>query len=104
MPARTRETAAVPDAPVALTPRRILVLEDNPDVAEALGTALALDGHTIEIAQDGPAALAMRHAFQPDVVLGSQTTTRSHDGPRARADRRPARSPRARGAWSHGSP
>jgi CheY-like chemotaxis protein len=49
--------------------RRILVVEDNDDIAESLGTFLAMDGHTVSIAQDGAVALDMLRTFEPEVVL-----------------------------------
>jgi signal transduction histidine kinase/ActR/RegA family two-component response regulator len=49
--------------------RRILVVEDNEDIAESLGTLLAMDGHTVSIAQDGAVALDMLLTFDPEVVL-----------------------------------
>ena len=48
---------------------RILVVEDNNDVAETLGMVLGLDGHTVRIAPDGPSALESLRAFEPDAVL-----------------------------------
>jgi two-component system CheB/CheR fusion protein len=53
----------------APTPRRILLVEDNQDVGETLALALALDGHTVRIVRDGPAALEVVPAFDPEVVL-----------------------------------
>ncbi len=49
--------------------RRILVVEDNVDAAESLAMLLRLQGHEIEVAYDGAAALKMLDAFQPEVVL-----------------------------------
>jgi two-component system CheB/CheR fusion protein len=49
--------------------RRILIVEDNSDIAESLGTFLAMDGHTVRIAQDGAVALETLHSFAPEVVL-----------------------------------
>jgi len=49
--------------------RRILIVEDNSDIAESLGTFLTMDGHTVRIAQDGAVALEMLHSFEPEVVL-----------------------------------
>ncbi|HVR62707.1 MAG TPA: response regulator [Polyangia bacterium] len=48
---------------------RILVVEDNEDVAEVLRELLLLDGHTVEVATDGASALAQAPAFAPSVVL-----------------------------------
>jgi PAS domain S-box-containing protein len=49
--------------------RRVLLVEDNPDSAEALRELLLLWGHEVEMAADGPTALAAAPVFQPDVVL-----------------------------------
>lgn len=49
--------------------RRILLVEDNEDIAESLGTLLAIEGHTVGIAQDGAVALEMLPTFEPEVVL-----------------------------------
>ncbi|WP_139558729.1 PAS domain S-box protein [Methylotetracoccus oryzae] len=48
---------------------RILVAEDNHDVAESLALLLRNDGHEVWIAYDGPSALEMAQAERPDVVL-----------------------------------
>jgi two-component system CheB/CheR fusion protein len=49
--------------------RRILVVEDNDDIAESLSAFLAMDGHTVSIAQDGAVALEMLRTFEPEIVL-----------------------------------
>lgn len=48
---------------------RILIVEDHADCAESLASVLHLFGHEVEIAVDGPSALAAIGAYQPDVVL-----------------------------------
>jgi two-component system CheB/CheR fusion protein len=48
---------------------RVLVVEDNPDVAEALQILLEEFGHRVRIAHDGPAALRAAAAEAPDIVL-----------------------------------
>ena len=59
-----------PDLPAhATTPRRILVVDDNADAAETLASLLRLDGHQVETAADGPAALAMLDGVVPDVAF-----------------------------------
>ncbi|MBM4200842.1 MAG: response regulator, partial [Gammaproteobacteria bacterium] len=50
-------------------PLRVLLVDDNGDAVSALAFLLGLAGHTVEIAADGPAALAAAEAFLPDVVL-----------------------------------
>jgi signal transduction histidine kinase/CheY-like chemotaxis protein len=48
---------------------RVLVVEDNHDVAESLAQVVELLGHDVEIARDGPVALAKARANPPDIVL-----------------------------------
>lgn len=50
-------------------PRRLLIVEDHPDVAESLALILRCDDHEVRIAHDGPAALQALTRFKPDVVL-----------------------------------
>jgi signal transduction histidine kinase/ActR/RegA family two-component response regulator len=50
-------------------PRRLLIVEDHPDVAESLALILRCDDHEVRIAHDGPAALQVLNKFKPDVVL-----------------------------------
>jgi PAS domain S-box-containing protein len=57
-------------APVIAGPsRRVLVVDDNHDAAEALALLLGLLGHQVRLAHDGPAALEAAEAQVPDVVL-----------------------------------
>ncbi|MBS1153599.1 MAG: tmoS [Myxococcaceae bacterium] len=48
---------------------RILVVDDNPDSAEALSSLLELMGNEVRAARDGPSALGMLGDFVPDLVL-----------------------------------
>jgi CheY-like chemotaxis protein len=48
---------------------KILIVEDDRDTAGSLATLLQFWGHAPCPAYDGPAALAMAHAFRPDVAL-----------------------------------
>jgi len=48
---------------------RILVVEDNPDVAKSQMLLLKTLGHEAFIAFDGPSALELAEQFAPDVVL-----------------------------------
>jgi CheY-like chemotaxis protein len=50
-------------------PRRLLVVDDNHDVATGLAEVLKLLGHDVRIAGDGPSALEVDAAFHPDLVL-----------------------------------
>ena len=53
----------------APTGRRVLVVDDNEDAAASLAEALSDMGHVVEVAHDGPAALAKLETFSPDVAL-----------------------------------
>lgn len=48
---------------------RILVVDDNIDSAEMMGTLLELHGHDVRIAHDGRSALRAAQEFVPDAVL-----------------------------------
>ena len=47
----------------------VLVVEDEPAVAEVLATALRARGHDVEVAVNGREALERASLFEPDVVL-----------------------------------
>ena len=49
--------------------RRVLVVEDEPHIAEAIRFILRRDGWAVETANDGAQALARVAADRPDVVL-----------------------------------
>jgi signal transduction histidine kinase len=49
--------------------RRVLVVDDNTDGAESLAQLLRLDGHAVEVAHDGPAALDAAAEFRPQVMV-----------------------------------
>ena len=48
---------------------KVLVVDDNPIVADTLGMMLEEIGHEFEAVHDGREALDAAHAYQPDVVL-----------------------------------
>ncbi len=48
---------------------RILVVDDNRDAAMLLGDMLSSVGHVVATAHDGAEALAVVHAFHPDVAV-----------------------------------
>src|SRR5438445_493799 len=50
-------------------PRRVLVIEDNPDARNALRALLEVWGHQVEVAEDGPRGFEMALASRPDVVV-----------------------------------
>jgi PAS domain S-box-containing protein len=49
--------------------RRVLVVDDNADSAEALALLLRLRGHDIRVAHDGAEALRAAESFRPEVAL-----------------------------------
>ncbi|MGZ3417328.1 MAG: hybrid sensor histidine kinase/response regulator [Polyangiales bacterium] len=49
--------------------RRVLVVEDNVDVADSLRDALALAHHEVEVAYTGPEGLEKARALKPDIVF-----------------------------------
>ncbi len=58
------------NAPVeGATARRILVVEDEPTIAESVAARLRAEGFTVATAHDGPAAVATAKTFEPDLVV-----------------------------------
>jgi len=51
------------------TGRRVLVVEDEPDLRELLSFNLQSNGYSVETAESGAVAIARLEAFAPDVVL-----------------------------------
>ncbi|MFC4373808.1 response regulator [Nocardia halotolerans] len=49
--------------------RRILVVDDEVTIAESVAARLRAEGFTVELAHDGPAAVAAATAFEPDLVV-----------------------------------
>ncbi|MEV6067255.1 response regulator transcription factor [Nocardia sp. NPDC052001] len=49
--------------------RRILVVEDEPTIAESIAARLRAEGFTVELAHDGPAAVAAAASLLPDLVV-----------------------------------
>jgi CheY-like chemotaxis protein len=49
--------------------RRILVVEDDPDLRETVAQSLVDEGYDVEVAGDGLAALAALHRVGADLVL-----------------------------------
>jgi len=67
-PEAERTGVAEPTTPPA-PGRRVLVIEDNADAALSLRDVLALAGHVVVVAHDGPEGLRAAHTFAPEVVL-----------------------------------
>lgn len=53
----------------SISPCRIMVVDDNRDAADILGILLRMQGHVVQVARDGFAAVQMAPTFNPDVVL-----------------------------------
>ncbi len=62
-----------PDRPlrqrIAVTPRRVLVVDDNDDAAMLLGEMLRAIGHDVVVANDGAHALDAVSRFTPEVAI-----------------------------------
>ena len=68
------EPAIVRDAPArpsvgAGPARRILLVDDNRDAAQALRLLLEADGHEVRVAGDGASGLELARSYRPEVVL-----------------------------------
>jgi DNA-binding response OmpR family regulator len=50
-------------------PARVLIVEDDSDIAEVLQRSLRLEGYEVRVAADGVAALDEAHAYLPDLVI-----------------------------------
>ena len=61
--------SAVEDEGAPGARRRVLVVDDNTDAANALRYLLENDGHEVKIADDGHAGLSLARAFRPNVLL-----------------------------------
>ena len=66
-------------------PARVLVVEDDNDIAQVLQRSLRIEGYEVKLAGDGVSALDAYHAFLPDLLvldlgLPSSTASRSPSG------------------------
>jgi signal transduction histidine kinase/CheY-like chemotaxis protein len=77
-PMPTQGPAEVERLP-ALTPKAILVIDDEPDMAATLAEALQRDGHQVDVATDGSMALDMLARRAYDLLL-SDTQMPKLDG------------------------
>src|SRR3989440_944111 len=48
---------------------RVLVVEDDDDIAQVLQRSLRMEGYDVRLAADGVTALDQAHAFLPDLVI-----------------------------------
>src|SRR6476660_3859620 len=56
-------------APSPLLTRTILVVEDEPPIADAVANRLRSEGFEVTIAADGPAGVALCERLRPDLVV-----------------------------------
>jgi PAS domain S-box-containing protein len=69
-PAAAQPVSAAAPAPAAPGPRRrVLVVDDNKDAANALALLLEAEGHEVRTAADGVTGLALAREYGPEVVL-----------------------------------
>ncbi|MCK6544614.1 ATP-binding protein [Myxococcota bacterium] len=59
----------VGDGAVGAAARRVLLVEDNPDVLESMVALLEVLGHHVDVARDGHEALTRARSLAPDVIL-----------------------------------
>lgn len=50
-------------------PQRILIVDDNADLAESMAMLLRLEGHQVRVALDGSSALELSEDFRPNAAL-----------------------------------
>ncbi len=55
--------------PIATVPRRILVVDDNPEIVMSLTALLGMSGNTMFSARDGEEAIGVAEQARPDVIL-----------------------------------
>jgi len=90
-PVAPEPPAGVATAAAGAAHLRILVVDDEAAVADSTALLLRLDGHAVQVARTGPAALQIAAAFRPQAVLldiglrgmdGYQTARCLRAGPR----------------------
>ncbi|HVZ86820.1 MAG TPA: response regulator, partial [Polyangia bacterium] len=59
----------VAEPKVAQPARRVLIIDDDEDVAGGLRAALEIHAHHVEVAGDGPTGLSAARSFKPDIVF-----------------------------------
>ncbi len=63
------QALAVNLAPAYLCARKILVVDDEPLIADLLADLLTLHGHDVQKSYSGSAALLIARSFRPDVLI-----------------------------------
>jgi signal transduction histidine kinase len=68
--ARSETSDAGPAAaPEQITPRRVLIVDDNPDAGDSLATLLEMTGHQVAVARSGPQGLEAAARLRPEVAV-----------------------------------
>ena len=52
-----------------MSPKRVLIVDDDPWICRMVGTMLQKRGHTVESAQSGKEGLALATSFRPHLVI-----------------------------------
>ena len=65
----TARLSAPPQKPAESSRRRVLLVDDNLDIAEGLAIILRQQGHEVRLAHDGLSALEAAKSYGPEVVL-----------------------------------
>ena len=61
---------STPPAPnQTLHQRRVLIVDDHDELGKSLSRLVRALGHEVEIAKDGPSALALAESFQPECAI-----------------------------------
>src|SRR5438046_6147706 len=55
--------------PAASTMARVLIVEDNPDLAYGLRSGLVIEGYDVAVAKNGESGLEMARTFDPDLLM-----------------------------------
>ena len=63
------EYEATAEPAAALDERKVLVVDDNADMARSMSELLELWGYMVRVAFDGPSAIDVAMAYTPDIVL-----------------------------------
>jgi CheY-like chemotaxis protein len=64
-----RRGAATSALTSAVRRRRIVIADDNQDMADSLKVILELDGHVVRATQDGEGAIELARSVKPDFLL-----------------------------------
>jgi two-component system CheB/CheR fusion protein len=68
----TQKPASARAGPLAFSAphaRRVLIVDDHKEIGESVARLVRSWGHEVAIARDGPSALALAEAFQPEYAI-----------------------------------